>query len=109
MTYRLLEKARTVGEATVLRDVLRAQNIAAELRGEHRPSIAGELPIPESQVEVWVPEPDLATAKSVLARNEALEHQPPRQCAHCHEESPSQFEVCWKCEQPFPTRPGEIS
>lgn len=92
-----LETTPRIGEASLLKSTLESEGIEAELRGEHRPSIAGELPLPEAEVEVWVPAAELERARAVLQRLRSAADHPPRRCPRCGEENPGAFEVCWRC------------
>jgi hypothetical protein len=93
-----IQKVRTLGEATLLRDALENEGIRADIRGEHRPSIAGELPLPEAEVEVWVLEADTSRALAMLERANQAADSDPRHCPKCGEENPGSFELCWKCQ-----------
>jgi len=44
-----VDHARRLGEATLMRDALANEGIEAELRGEHRPALGGELPFAEAR------------------------------------------------------------
>lgn len=83
--------------AHLARDALVAEGVAAELQGIHRPQLGGEIPFPDARVEVWVEEGDLEVARAILDAAEHAADGPPRKCAHCGEESPSSFELCWAC------------
>ena len=83
--------------AHLARETLVAEGIDAELQGIHRPQLGGEIPFPDARVEVWVDEADLEVARGVLAAVERAADGPPRTCAHCGEESPSSFDLCWSC------------
>ena len=100
-----VDGARNIGEATLLKSALEAHDIEVGFRGEHLPSIAGELPPNEAQVEIWVRVENEARAREILARLRAPAPElPPRACVKCGEENPGNFELCWKCEWPLPKR-----
>lgn len=96
-TWTTVERARNVGEATLLQRVLQAEGIAAEVVGEHRAAIAGELPIAEAEVEIRVPAHEADRAKGLLERLRAPESAPPWKCGDCGEENPGNFDECWNC------------
>lgn len=97
------DSAPNVTEAALLRAALEAHDIEVGTRGEHLPSIAGQLPVTEAQVELWVRRVDLDRAREVLARvREPAAQLPPKTCPNCDEENPGNFDLCWKCEWPLP-------
>lgn len=97
-----VEWARRLGDAALLRNALESADIEARLRGEHLPSIAGELPLPEAQIEIWVREADAQRARQVLEALRAEDADgPPRVCPKCGEENPSNFDLCWSCNWPL--------
>src|SRR5688572_1884356 len=93
----IVEKVRNVTEAALLCNALRNAGIEAITRGEHRPSIAGELPFMEALVDVCVTEADVSRAREVLAGLRNTEEGTPRRCVKCNEESPGTFAECWNC------------
>ncbi len=94
----VVDQAPTVGHAALIQSALTAAEIESQVRGEHRPSIAGELPLPEAMVEVRVRSSDLDRARAALAQLQAeVPETGGRRCAHCGEESPGNFGECWKC------------
>lgn len=58
--------ARNVGEAALLRHALAAHGIDLHTRGEHLPAIAGELPMPEARIEIWVHAEDAERATAII-------------------------------------------
>lgn len=86
----------------MMRAALEREDIDVELRGEHLPSIAGELPLNEAEIDLLVRAEDADRAKRVLEELQApMVEGPPRACPKCGEENPSNFEVCWKCHWPL--------
>jgi hypothetical protein len=85
--------------------MLEEAGIRAHVRNEHLSSLAGEIPFNQVLPEVW-----LANARDVDAARVILDAYlarrvspdgPQRHCRSCGEDSPSNFEVCWKCRRPF--------
>lgn len=102
-----VDSARDVGNATLLKSALEQVDIEAWLRGEHLPSIAGELPLNEAMVEVWVHTADAERARTVLkALHDTKVEGPPLVCPRCSEESPPNFELCWNCQGPLTASEG---
>jgi hypothetical protein len=96
MSWIRVATARNLAEATLVRDVLVAGGVQAQLRGEGRPSIAGEIPLPDALVEVLVDGTQLLRAQGLLAEIEAEAEGPDWRCG-CGEDNPASFDVCWKC------------
>lgn len=80
-----------------MRETLESAGIPARIVGQLRPSIAGEIPIPDAMVEVWVDDEDEATAKALLAGLDEQAKAAEWTCEACAEANPATFEVCWKC------------
>lgn len=82
------------------RNVLETAGIRAVVRNEFLSSAAGELPLTDCQIELWVlADGDVAPAEALL-RFDAPPAAAPRsawRCARCAEESEPQFTQCWNC------------
>lgn len=90
--------ARTLAEASLVRESLAAAGFKVQLRGMSRPGLAGEIPIPDAMVDVWVNEADAEGALALLAGLDAKAHLE-WVCPRCGERNPASFEVCWSCQQ----------
>ena len=80
-----------------LKNVLEANGIRCEIRGEHRRGVIGEVPIGEAFVELWLAfEDDVEKARKVL--DEALTRKAgPWTCPKCNEKIEAGFDQCWSC------------
>jgi hypothetical protein len=92
-------------DAELLLDQLNEAGIAAMLRNRDLESAIGEFPW-STRPEVCILDPnDLPRALSVKEAYVSARSNPvvgqERQCPHCHELSPPNFELCWKCRKPF--------
>lgn len=97
-----VDSARRLGDATLLKLALEAADIEVRFRGEHLPSIAGELPLSEAEIELWVREGDADRARRVLEELRTTKVEgPPRMCPKCGEENPPNFDLCWNCQWPL--------
>ena len=85
-----------MAEAHLVRDSLAGEGIEARLHGLSRPSLAGEIPIPDAVVEVFVREADADAARATLDAIEAKAHLG-WICPTCGETNPASFERCWNC------------
>ncbi len=81
-----------------MRESLAAAGLEVALRGMSRPGLAGEIPIPDAVVDVWVKEGDADAARACLADLEAKAHLE-WVCRQCGERNPASFEVCWSCQR----------
>lgn len=95
---RRLTRARNLTVAHILRGTLEREGFPVELRGEARAGLAGQIPIPDAMVEVWVEARDHDAATALLARIDATSEEE-RSCPHCGEPNPGNFEFCWSCDR----------
>ena len=93
-----IHTAKTLAEAHLVRETLLGAGIMAELRGVSRPSLAGEIPIPDAMVSVWVMPEEGDRASEVLTAVEQRAHLE-WICPVCTERNPASFEVCWRCPE----------
>jgi hypothetical protein len=99
--------ARHPTEAHLVRGLLEASGIAAEVHGESLFGARGEAPVTEDTLPtVWVSaDEDAARARDVLADYESQKtgEEPsgaPWTCATCGESVEAQFTACWNCGTP---------
>ncbi len=101
----LLYRATSLAEAHLLRDLLEEDGLSVCVVNETLHSLMGELPFGAVQPEVWVKDSrDLFMARAVLDEYLKRKAEPvsgERTCAACGEQSPANFEVCWKCRRPL--------
>ena len=90
-------------EAHLVKGMLGANGIAAEVRGESLFSARGETPAtPDTLPTVWVPDEDAERALVILKayepRTVTAGHQGTEwTCPACRERIESQFTECWHC------------
>lgn len=60
-------RTRTLADAYLLRDVLRDEGIAADIRNEHMVGAEGSVPVFDGLPTVWVPDDDVERARVLLA------------------------------------------
>ncbi len=92
-----VHSAASLAEAELVRETLADAGVAVQLRGMSRPGLAGEIPIPDAVVDVWVKEADAPSARAALAAVEARAHLE-WICARCGERNPASFAHCWQCQ-----------
>ena len=100
-----LYRASDLAEAHLLRDLLEEDGLHACVVNEHLYPLAGEVPFGLVLPEVWVTDSrDLFMARAVLKEYLERKNEPvvgERRCQACGEESPANFEVCWRCRRAF--------
>src|SRR5689334_1383084 len=100
-----LYQASDLAEAHLLRDLLEEDGLGACVVNENLASLGGELPFGLIVPEVWIKDSrDLFMARAVLREYLARKKEPERgerHCASCDEQSPGNFDLCWKCRRPF--------
>jgi len=101
----LAYRAANALEAHLIKHVLEARDIPAEIVGEGLAGAIGELPVDVLQVEVRTLPEFADQARSVIEnyqRDEPESEGPPWQCPFCGEENDPNFEICWRCEKERP-------
>ena len=83
------------------RNVLEANGVPCEVRGEYRRSTMGETPISDSYVELWVQDDAQNTARQVLS-GELSASSTPWTCPKCSENIEAEFDQCWNCQASRP-------
>ena len=101
-----LYRARDLPDAQLLVGRLSSQGIRTYVRNEALQGALGELPL-TLQPEVCVlSRADWDAAVVILQDFESSARQPiietDQLCAECGEQSPGNFELCWRCRAPFP-------
>ncbi|MFO1284536.1 MAG: DUF2007 domain-containing protein [Burkholderiales bacterium] len=87
-------------DAWLLRDRLAHADIDSHVFNQHMQAIVGEVPPDVAGPQVWVDDDIWSKASAVLAEFHAERARGSgarKQCRHCGEENPGNFELCWKC------------
>jgi hypothetical protein len=87
-------------------ELLKANQINCEVRGEGLFGLQGEIPFGEaSEPYVWLVDTDkLKSAKALISQYQQSEHQQEWRCQTCGELNEGQFAVCWQCESTAPNQ-----
>jgi hypothetical protein len=97
--------AGTLHEAQLVLDLLDEAGIVARLFNQHLVGAMGELPLHESLPKIWLLSgSDFDAARAVIDAYEERRKQDTdevRRCHGCGDESPANFELCWRCREPF--------
>lgn len=97
--------ALNLADAQFVVDRLSSANIRTYVRNEALQGALGELPL-SARPEVCIfDERELKEALAIVQEHEAATHSSlllaDQVCAVCGEQSPGNFELCWKCQSPF--------
>jgi len=91
--------ARHRFDAFLVADRLNQAGIRAHVFNQHAASIVGDIPPDAGQPQVWIErEQDRERAAILLRRiDEEARIGGSVACPACGEESPANFDLCWKC------------
>lgn len=91
--------ARQRYDAYLIADRLNQAGIRAHVFNEHASSIVGDVPPDVAQPQVWLADDnDESRARALLREMEIdAKRDTPRYCRSCGEQSPGNFDLCWKC------------
>lgn len=94
-----LYTAANLQDAYLLVHRLSQAGIEVRVLNEHAQGGLGELPFTHVYPEIWLLEPaDAGRAQRIVAEYEHREAGAGvRTCQACGEESPGEFELCWRC------------
>jgi hypothetical protein len=86
--------------AQLLVDRLAQHGLPARILNTHASTLAGELPALLTCPEVWVDDAsDSVAARQVIETMElTVSSDALKPCPECGEQSPVEFEICWRCE-----------
>ncbi len=89
--------------AYIVLNLLTQRGIDAHVFNENAQGGLGEIPFTHVYPEIWLDdERDFELARQIIAGHEnAATPQGSRDCAHCGEANPSNFDLCWNCGKPF--------
>jgi hypothetical protein len=91
--------ARARFDAFLVADRLNQAGIRAHVFNQHAQSIVGDVPPDVAQPQVWLErDSDRERAEILLMRLvEEARLGGTLRCARCGEDSPANFDICWKC------------
>ena len=83
-----------------MRSYLEQNDITSIYRNEFSSSVMGEVPVFDVWPELWVSDDDSEQAVELLKLlQEKSIVGPDWFCNFCKEPNPSNFQICWQCEQ----------
>ena len=98
-----LYTAADLPEAHLILHMLRQARIEAHVFNENAQGGMGELPFTHTYPEVWIANgSDREQARRIIARYERPASPGVAvTCGECGEQSPGNFELCWRCGNSF--------
>lgn len=92
--------ANDLPTAQLVVDRLAQHGVSARVLNTHASTLAGELPALLTCPEIWVDDPaDCVAARQVIETMElTVSSDALKPCPMCGEQSPIEFEICWRCE-----------
>lgn len=83
-----------------IKNLLEAEGIECVVKNENLSSLAGEIPMTTTWLELWVIDSLFAIkAEEIIANStKALPNEENWVCKQCGEEHSSQFTECWNCQ-----------
>jgi hypothetical protein len=97
--------AQNLTDARLLADQLEGEGVKTYIRNEALQGALGELPLTLRPEVCVLAEAEVERARGIVAEYEKARtstlHSADQLCGFCGEQSPGNFEVCWKCRQPF--------
>ncbi len=90
--------AANLQDASIFRDLLEADGIPCEIRGDHLSNLRGTIPTPDSYPSIWVEDSDYEKAiEKIKEYTSQQAREEPWICKKCNEDNEGQFTICWNC------------
>jgi hypothetical protein len=87
-------------EAGLVQGLLQQSAILVQKSGEYLAGAAGELPLNDVGVQLWVPRQQFSAAQRIIAHYlQQLQHEPAQWQCRCGEVNYQSFDICWSCFQ----------
>lgn len=87
-------------EAGLVQGLLQRDAILVSVRGEYLAGAAGELPLNDVGVQLWVPQQQFSVAQRIIAHYlQQLQHEPAQWQCRCGEVNYQSFDICWSCQR----------
>jgi hypothetical protein len=96
---RVYQAANSI-DAGLVRGLLQQAAIVVTVSGEYLAGAAGELPLNDVGVQLWVPQQQFIVAQRIIAQYlQQLQHEPAQWQCRCGELNYQTFDICWSCLQ----------
>ncbi|MDP5136735.1 DUF2007 domain-containing protein [Rheinheimera baltica] len=93
-------KAANNFEAGLVQGLLQQSAILVTISGEYLAGAAGELPLNDIGVQLWVPQQQFPVAQRIITQYlQQLQHEPAQWQCDCGEVNYQSFDLCWSCLQ----------
>lgn len=87
-------------EAGLVQGLLQRAAVLVSVRGEYLSGAAGELPLADIGIQLWVPQQQFPDAQRIIAQYlQQLQHEPAQWQCCCGEINYQSFDMCWSCQQ----------
>lgn len=96
--------ASSLHEAQLFVDLLEEQGIATYVKHAHLQGALGELPLTARPMVCVVNDAHYLQGRELAGQFERANREDPgpdRHCNSCGEDSPGNFQMCWKCRADF--------
>jgi hypothetical protein len=98
MNWKRVMVANDPLQAGMAKVALEASGLTVQLRQMDLWGVAVEVLYSQGAApSVWVPAHQEATARRILAEQQATEHGHDWRCRRCGERNGSRFQICWQC------------
>ena len=87
-------------EAGLVQGLLQHAAVLVRLSGEYLSGAAGELPLNDVGIQLWVPQQQFPSAQRIINQYlQQLQHEPAQWQCSCGELNYQSFDICWSCLQ----------
>ena len=87
-------------EAGLVQGLLQQSAVLVQLSGQYLAGAAGELPLTDIGVQLWVPLQQFHVAQQIINQYlQQLQHEPSQWQCSCGESNFQSFDICWSCSQ----------
>lgn len=87
-------------EAGLVQGLLQQAAVLVVKSGEYLAGAAGELPLNDIGVQLWVPQQQFPVAQRIITHYlQQLQHEPAQWQCQCGETNYQSFDICWSCLQ----------
>lgn len=99
-SWQRLYQAENSFEAGLVQGLLQRSAILVKLSGQYLAGAAGELPLTDVGVQLWVPQQQFPTAQRIISQYlQQLQHESAQWQCSCDELNYQSFDICWSCLQ----------
>ncbi|WP_215396689.1 DUF2007 domain-containing protein [Rheinheimera oceanensis] len=98
--WQRLYQAANSFEAGLVQGLLQQAAVLVRVSGEYLAGAAGELPLNDVGIQLWVPQQQFPSAQRIINQYlQQLKHEPAQWQCSCGELNYQSFDICWSCLQ----------